>query len=397
MMYSNKITGAICRFQVICFFFLALLCAFPHTAASEEEASSGFYPSLDLGLDRDDNVFRIEDNIKADTIILANPSLLYLNFFGKHRLSALYDGNFALYQEYEDENFSDTTLNLDLRLDLTRKLNINLEAEYIDAHEERGGEGTKVILSAKPDLFKESLVSGEAVWGRRTNTAQISFLVDFFEREYLNNKQEGRSREWVVATLNVYYNLGPKTSLLAEARQTTIDYTKWSIVNLDSAEAFYLVGVRWRATARTEGVFKIGYQSKDLDDENLSDYEGFSLTGRLVWKPRSYSKVSVQVNRLTNETPQYGTSYFVNNRLLVGLEHDLTRRLTVAGSANIRKDVFSNDREDDLFDFGASITHKTLRWLNSTLQYNYSSRASTQEGIDFTSNVFMLKFTAKAY
>lgn len=380
------------------FCVLFLLFVFPHQAASQEdEVSSGFYPTLDLGLVYDDNIYRIEGDVKADTFILANPTLLFLNLSGKHRFTASYEGSFGLYQENEDENFSDTTLNLDMRLDLTRKLNINLEGEYIDAHEARGGEGTKVTLSTEPDLFKESHVRGEVVWGRRTNTAQISFLLDFFEREYTNNEQEGRTREWIIATLDLYYNLGPKTSILAEIRQMTIDYTKPSAMNLDSNGTYFLFGAKWQATAKTQGVVKAGYQTKDLDDESLSDYEGFYIEGRITWEPKSYSKIFIQVNRATRETPQFGTSYYVNNRLLVGFEHDLSRRLTVAGSVNIAKDVFSNDREDDLIDLGINVTHSVLRWLDASLQYNYSSRQSTQESIDYTANTFMLKFSAKAF
>ena len=384
------------KVATFCFFILCF--AAPNVATAEErEESSGFYPNLDMSVMYDSNIQNVESDIKAGTFITINPSLLYLALFGKHRFSTSFNGNYGFYQEYDDENFSDSSLNLDMRLDLTKKLNVNLEGKYTDSHELRGGEGTRSILSIEPDQFNESRFWAEAVWGRRTSRAQVAFSADFMEREYTNNHQEGRTRERITAKLDFYYNLGPKTSLLAEVRHAVIDYTKPTTLSLDSNETYLFIGARWRATTKTRGTIKVGYQTKNMDEETLSDYEGFSTEGKLIWERKSYSRVLVVISRTTRETPQYGTSYYVSNSFLGGIEHDFSRRLTVGSNFNIRKDVFSNDRDDDLFDAGLVITYSALRWLDSSLQYNYTSRSSTQEGIDYTSNVFMLKLLAKVY
>lgn len=378
-------------------FLLATFYISPHKVFAEEETSSGFYPKVDLSLNHDNNIYRIERDIKTDTYFLATPSLLYLNLFSKHRLTALYEGAFGFYQEYEGENFNDTRANLDLRLDLSRKLKVNLEGEYFDAHEPRGGEGTKVTLSEEPDLFVETYLNGEVIWGRRTNIAQVSFLLEMYGREYTNNGQEGRSRDWTISTFDIYYNVGPKVSLLAEVKNKDIDYTKEAITNLDSSETYYLVGAKWQATAKTRGVIKAGYQTKDLSEEDLKDYEGFAFMGRLVWEPRSYSRIMVTIHRATKETPQFGTSYYVHNSIVGAFEHDFSSRLTIGGNISARNDDFSNDRKDDVFDITAFVTYGLLRWLDSSLFYSNSTRTSTQENIDYVANTIMLRFTTKIY
>ncbi len=69
----------------------------------------------------------------------------------------------------------------------------------------------------------------------------------------------------MVGTL--FWNLGPKTQLLAEVTRYDENYLNnffKANYQLDSSEWRYQVGATWKATAKTTGEFRIGYYQRDM-------------------------------------------------------------------------------------------------------------------------------------
>jgi hypothetical protein len=362
----------------------------------ESDTAGGFYGSLTVGAAYDENIYRVENDPVADSYLIAAPTLYYLGIYGKHRVVAEYEGAYGAYNEYNGDNYADTKLGLDATLDPSPILDVNLGGSYDIGHEGRGKQGSRFEVSTEPDFVDETNVFAKVTLGRQSQTLQFGLRADSTNRIYNNNEQSARTRRSDKGTGEVYYNIGQKTSFVGSFAYSQIDYTEPDAYQLDSIETYTMLGAVWRATGKTTGEFRIGYMTKDLDNELLADYKGLALTGRVIWKPISYSKVVVALSRTTEETPQYGTSYYVQNRGYVAVEHELTDQLTALGNIDIRSATFSDDRVDTLFDYGVELRYDMYNWLSCSVNYLSASRNSTAQGINYTDNIVGLAVTVRS-
>lgn len=288
------------------------------TAQTPETDRPGFFPAVELAYQHDDNILREENNEESDNIFSVSPDLVWRWFFGKHRLTAQYAGDYAEYDTNNNENYDDHFLFADLLLDLTPKLNVDLQANHSRGHEARDSAGLTPGVSAKPNEWKENRLFGQLTYGRRIANAQFELDLEGRKLDYTNNNQEFRDRDTDSVTGRFFYNLGPKTSVILEASHRDIDYTTSGIRDLDSQERFYHVGFRWEATYKTTGELKVGRFEKDFDSSAEEDGNGASVVGKVTWEPRTYDRVTFTAARQPNETSTTDSSIRARSYRLTG-------------------------------------------------------------------------------
>jgi len=358
-------------------------------AAAPETDRPGFFPSVELAYQYDDNILRQENNEESDSIFLISPDLNWNWFMGKHRFSAQYVGAYASYDTSDNENFDDHAINADLLLDLTPKFNVDLQANYALGHESRGSAGVVVGVSAKPNEWKEKRLFAQATYGRLIAKAQLQLDLEGRTLRYTNNNQESRDRDTDTATGRFFYRLGPKTSAILESTFRDIDYTNSGARNLDSQERFYHIGVRWEATYKTTGELKLGRFSKDFDSAAEEDGSGASVEATVIWEPRTYSRVTFTAARQPNESATTD-SFYISDFVSADWEHDFSSRTTFTANISDGQDEYTGTREDDLFNAGLGINYKLRRWLDIGARYSYSERESNAANASFEDNIFML-------
>jgi len=365
---------------------------FPISFCQAQSQTPGFFPAIAVKGLYEDNVLRSESEILSDYVLTVAPSVLYIGLLGKQSLNLLYRGDYGYFQNRDTEDYIDHSADTRLSLDLGPTLKINFRGNVQDVHEARGSSGARTEMDIEPDRARQNALGGELIYGRRTSTAQILLAYRDNQRRYTNNGQETRDRVFNNSIAVFFVNLGPKTSLLAEARQSHVDYLNRAAMDLDSVENSYMVGVKWEATAKTTGEIKLGYIRKNLKDPALDDYSGTGLEARLLWEPKTYSRFNFIFSRLTDETTQIGPSYFVGNRIFALWEHEFSDRLGIEMSLDYETDEFSRLRKDDLFFGKIGLGYQLLRWLNLKAQYRYASRNSNMKGIDYKLNIVSLSF-----
>lgn len=360
--------------------------------AAQQADKPGFYGSIGVSYTDDDNVFRQPGSSElSDSIITISPELTLIKEFGKHQLTAQYLGDYASYDKYSEEEYDDHAVNVDLFLDLTRKFNIDLQANYIEGHESRGAPGIVPGLTANPTLWEENRLFAGFSYGRRTAKAQFEIDLVTKNLDFTNNSQDARDRDTNTIAGRVFFNVGEKTSLFIEAKQNDIDYDD-PASTLDSTENFYHVGVRWDATAKTSGEIKVGTFDKDFDSAASLDDDGTSYEGSITWEPQTYSRLIVGLSQLPYEAST-GDSFYTSSLVSLDWEHDFNSKLALNLNVSSGTDDYSGAREDDLFNAGVGINYQFRRWLDFGLKYNYSDRDSNVSTADFEDNLFMLTAT----
>ncbi|MDH5184255.1 MAG: outer membrane beta-barrel protein [Gammaproteobacteria bacterium] len=364
---------------------------------AQDDIQPGFYPGLGLSLASDDNIYRAETAAISDTYYLLNPSLLYKTEFGKHGLDVSYAGSYGYYQDVSGDNYTDHNANADLKLDLTPKFNVDLQVGYTDAHEPRGTSGTDLVVSPTPNLWNESRVFGEVLYGRRTNKGQFSLSYESLQTGFTNNSQDERDRNVNNIMGKFFYNYSSKTSFLFETELATVDYVSATApVNLDSSVSHNFIGAKWEATAKTTGEIKVGSINKDLKDATLDDFSGNGFDINISWKPKTYSTVQLTASRYTRESATATDSFYVSDVYNLAFRHAFTERVEMNANITPGTDTYSGTREDSLMGIGVGVNYKLNRLLDLGARYISSTRRSNVAGADFDSTVVMLTVSTRA-
>jgi len=341
----------------------------------------GFYPNVEFDVGYDDNVLREENNTQSSTFYLLKPEAQWIGAYGKHLLRFGYQGEFARYANTDAENYNDHFLGADATLDLTQKLNINAGAAYRWGHENRG---LASAVFPKPNRWQEWAAKVEALYGRRTATAQIGASYEHRDRIFTNNGQFTRDFDSDQITLIGFYNLGPKTQLLVEPSYTDINYPN---SDLDNDVRKILAGVTWSATAKTTGKLKVGHYNKDFADPALADASGLAVDVEVVWEPKTYSTVVLKVSRdAIDSAIGLGSSNYEASAASVDWTHDLTELTQLQVGLGYENDEYDTGREDDYLDAYIGISRAISRRVTVGARYDYGQRDSSDVGNDYDDN-----------
>jgi len=359
------------------------------------ELLSGVYPAMTVVASRASNPLRTE-NGEPDTIVWYWPSIVYRTSVGRHEAQIGYSGIFKRYQKFDDQDTDNQIVDAGLDLDISERLDVNLQTVLAEGSETRGAPGTPLPLFPleDPNEFDSRSYFAEAIYGRRTNTIQLSGAIVHNEVRYTNNDQQARDRDRDSLRGRIYYNVAPSTSLFAQARVADIDYQDPTSV-LDNTETAGFLGVLWEATEATFGEAMIGRLDKDFNDPSEDDFDGTAALLRADWLARPFTRVRLYASRTTEETSDPSASFFVSNLIGAAVEHEFTSRWTGYMYLNRTKDEFSNDRQDRFTDFGIGFDYDLTRLISLGVLYGDAKRSSNDPRADFDDEFVSIIFSIR--
>ncbi len=380
--------------KIVCGLLLCALLFSDVTQAQHSiEHAPGFYGEVALSAAYNDNILRSKNNEVDDQLFMLAPNIGHRHLFSKHSLDVGYQGRYAFYSENDKENVDHHTLASVLALDFTEKLDVNLEGSYQWLYEARGATGVNLAILEKPNEWERSRLFAEAIYGHRTNQGQLAFSAESTELQFINNNQQARDRNQIKLSGTFYYNMTGETSWLFETRLTDIDYTNLAVVNRDSQEQNYFVGVRWEASHLISSEIRAGYVNKDFDQAGLNNFEGGVIEAEVLWTPLAADRIALAVNRAPRESAENTASYYISTRVAVSWNHTLTSLWSFLVSAHMQDDNYSNERNDDLFFASLGMNYSVSERLNLTGKYNHYQRDSNTDEAVYESNQFMITLT----
>jgi hypothetical protein len=343
-----------------------------------------------------DNVLNNSAEI-SDTAIIFNPKAQYLSLVGKHKFLVNYDGNIAQYTKDNDLSYNEHAVSIGAHLDHSYKLNTEFKLSYDKQIEEPGSTNTSTQDLIDYNQYKKKSALAKLYYGQKSSFGQIIIDYNYDEYEYTNNNQSFRdlNRDKLGATF--FYRIAPKTRLLFQASVTNYDYDDQRLdsgitFNQTSVRQLYTTGVEWNTTAKTTGIFRIGYQKQAFDDARFNDISGLSYNLNLIWKPTTYTRVSFGTKRETSESAQLNEGAFVSTSYSVNLAHSLTKMTKLSAQYRLSNDdiVSSTNRVDKRNIIKVAATHSLRKWLNISLSYQYQEKSSNIEQFNYDSNTIGL-------
>lgn len=392
------------------FFTLLIVLVYPFTtraqqyedAASLQWGSVEVTPTIDLGMQYDDNLVSTADNKTASWSRVISPQLNFQSSLGNNLVTVAYRLRNQDFFDSPQDNFTDHFLIGQLEVEFDARHRLDTKLEYEDGHEARGagfsiGNGQNL---ARPDKYRQTEFDTLYTYGAFNSDGRVE--INFNIRDLIYDidtpRYAARGRQLSSLGGTFIYRVGATTDVTFDIRQTEVDYKLALDPNntLDSTIRQYLVGIQWKATAKTSGFVKVGYEEKDFDSDLREDFGGFDWAAGVVWEPLEYSTFELITGADTNETN--GEGNFIRGRThSIEWRHDWQERLRSRVNLSINNNRYEGEliqgfdiRSDDNRSFNAALYYQFRRWLNFELAYKYSERNSNRTEIDFDRNQFML-------
>jgi polysaccharide biosynthesis protein VpsM len=349
------------------------------------------YPTASLSIGQNDNVLLTPARVSSGVQIFG-AGLKAEAQSGKSKYSVGYDGTFGRYNKSSADNYNYHVFSAIADMDLDSRARLKLGADYMEKSDPRGSLPT--ANTAVPNEYKQSGVNGLFSYGAQGAQGRIELEGAYTDKSYQNNRVVTTNLDVRTAKggATFFWRIAPKTEWLFQGVVTESDY-KSSTALTDNTEYKFLTGLKWEATALTEGTFKIGYVKKDFWLPAATDAKGFVWDGSVSWKPLTYSTFDFNTGKSFND-PLGGGNIINNRNANVKWTHSWTDRIKSEASAGLIKDDYSGlGRNDTTSSYGMKLTHDTLRWLTLGAEYTYTNRASNQSNFEYRKNLIL--FSAK--
>ena len=348
------------------------------------------YPSIQMELQNNDNLYSTPANRVSDQSIVLKPAVRLEARQGPSTYSLNIGSTIGQYVQRTADNYTNYNLNGVANLDLATRLRARLSADYLDAQDPRGSNNNP--LSDVPDRYHSLSGRGLVSYGALGANGRIDFDLGQLRREYYNNRATTAANDSTIKDIGAtfYWRVGPKTELLFQGKHSAIDYTLSSL-NRDSRENRLLAGAVWEATAKTRGTFRIGMVKKDFNDAARGSASSLTWEGQVRWSPRSYSHVDVNLLKTPAETTG-GVGDFIDSTTTgVIWTHKWTSLISTAATATYQTSAYQGvARTDNTLTYGLRGTYRMRRWLSFGADYSNSSRTSDDSNFDYKRNLFLL-------
>ncbi|WP_426370169.1 outer membrane beta-barrel protein [Pseudocolwellia sp. HL-MZ7] len=305
--------------------------------------------------------------------------------------------NFRLIKKNSNLNYNSHAIAAGTRLDHSHRINTEFKIGFDKSIEVPGTTNSSTQALTDFNKYENLSALGKFYYGQTNSIGQIVLGYRFNDRKYTNNGQSYRDVKQNQLSATFFYRIAPKTRILLQASTEKFGYYDQStsnglIFNQSSDNNTFLTGIEWKATAKSTGIFKIGYQDKIYDDSRFNDISGLSYLLDMIWKPNTYTSIKLGASRQTTESAILNEGGFLTASYSLDVSHKITPRTIITAQYNISNDeiVSISSRTDKSNSIRLSLNHSLRNWLNISLSYKYQEKKSNVDIYNFKSNIIGL-------
>ena len=361
---------------------------FPTLTQAQEQ---GFGATTDIALGTDSNIYRTQDEI-SDQFLLIAPKLGFQELQGKHVFTLGYDGTYIKYNDVSNLNYENHEFGAKAVFDHSNRFNSEFAVKITDGVELPGLNNSITGTVSEFNQISRMQYEAKGIYGRNDSIGQIVLRYQKIDNEFDNNNQEFRDYDADSIIASFFYRIAPKTRILFEVADRSLDYTNEFTFNTSSKYRNYLVGAEWTATGKTRGVVKIGQQNQEFDNPLRDDISGLAVFADVFWKANTYTEVRLGLSQETAESAEASIGSFVQTDFKLSIKHEFTPKLSLNGGYIYGNDdiVFSNNRTDKRHTLEVSLKHDTSRLFQTFFTLKSTQRNSNDARYDYSANSIMI-------
>ncbi|CZF78459.1 outer membrane beta-barrel protein [Grimontia marina] len=361
-------------------------------------------PTLQFSAGHDDNVRRTETNSVDSVMYRVSPKVVAQ--LETHR--SAYQFDYTLDAVSFTDSREDDYVNHELHgnafwlFDIRHRL--HLDYNYRIASEARGTgltEGSSLRVD-EPLRFRRHDANARYMYGANGAPGRLVGILGFEAKEY-NDEVFIRTNGVTVDTKfynwdmpyvagEFYYAVSSYFHALAIFRHEIRIYDHLFTGpggSRDNNNTFLYGGLDWDVTGKTQGRLLLGFQNKDFDSDQRSNFQGLSWQLRLKWQPTDYSEFRFEVRDFARD-PNLNADYVKDRSIKLDWEHKWTPLVTTTTSVRYGTNNYPGIREDDDSQFDVSATYSIARWWDISAGVGWFERDSTQPGYSYDQTRFFI-------
>ena len=359
------------------------------------------FPQARIKESYDDNIYAASTGEKDDFITTLGASVSANSTWSRHALSLSGSVSQALYSDHSDENRLDWNVGGTGRLDITGQTSLDASARYARLHEDRSDPNSPLTAN---EPVEYDLFNATATFNQRFNRLGFEIGGEFRDYDYKNATsntgtfilQDNRDRKEYLERARVAYFVSPDTNVFVEGNIDQRRYDNVYTLDRDSDGWAALVGSEFKLTRLAQGEVYVGYQERDYKASTLGSTQGLTYGANIDWFVTPLTTVKLTADSRVEETTVGTASGYDNQRVALGVDHELLRNLILRGRVSFANNDFNdNPRNDDIIGAGASVLYLLNRNFDVGLAYDYTNRDSNVTGFDYTRNIVALTLTGK--
>ena len=347
------------------------------------------HPLFSVSESYDDNIFDVSNNEISDLITTYSPGInlsLPIRVI-RSELNVSYLSDIRDYRENPDQSTINQYFATSFKTELPRGLSITLNNRFEDTEQ-------------PPTI---NYIYGELTQRIRRKSNNFSTTINlpqYFTRfdadlHYSNsdNTYEDfniKYNEQNIGTL-LTYKLFTKLYTLTEFNIGRTSY-ETDVSNSVFYESF--IGVQFKETAKTTGIFKIGYRVRDYESEDIEQFQGVVLSLEYKTQLTALTNISVLLRRSQEEALfTVDRNFYELNSIYLTLGRKLTSKIdtNISNYYQLLDFPSASEGESDIkyltIGFRLSVDYKIQKWLSTNLSYWYDDVTSSSENLGRKKNV----------
>jgi len=346
-------------------------------------------PRVETGLGYDSNIYLMkQDKTDAAYAVLA-PSLQASSAWSRHALNFTASTNLRRYFGESDRN--ETTWNAGTlgRLDLTSSFSLTGEAQFAKLAENTLS-GAIASQQAAFSRYRRDYYSlrGEYRSGQLRSFLKADETVFRFSDMNLSDgtfiDQGDRDRNVKRVVGQVEYAFTPSVSAYGQGTYDWTNYDRALLLSGDDnrdSEAYRMIaGFNFDLAGMMRGTLGAGYIRRNFDSVLYRTVSGLSVEGRVEFFPSELTTVTVQAQRLLEDSNINQTTAFFSNTLSTRVDHELLRNLILNARGELEyQDYLNSDRHNWLYRASTGARYLVDNRFSVALNAQYASR-TTQAG-----------------
>ncbi|WP_372882480.1 outer membrane beta-barrel protein [Psychromonas sp.] len=362
-----------------------------------------FVPQFESIVRYDDNVYTSDVKSESSFITYLMPSIKVRNNGVVNRYGGEYKLISSFYSDGVDDSddVSDHLFSLFSYNEYTSRHRTAVDLSYDKLHENRGSgltEDLNFSLVKSPIQYDDFDGRLYYQFGGLRAKMRIGAGISYHDKQYNNYKDITKHKDLDKTTFlaDVDYQAGDITFLTFDLSSADISYkyTSPGSESKNNKDNRFLVGVSWRGVSKIHGSAKFGYQHKKYDEykQGRDDFNGFTTSVTINWKPIQRSTLSLVTSRSAEESATVG-DYINNVSGTLGWEHEWSYKIDTSLQFSYQdKDYVGAERRDKISDFNTEVVYGLSRRLNLALGYNYTNSDSNVDNVSYDRNVFNFSF-----
>ncbi len=372
-----------------------------HDPAGVRAGSFLLFPTIELGIGSDDNIYSARRGGKRDSVRAARPRLFAASQWRNHALELDAGLDARRFAEADAEDSTDWFASASGRLDLPREGWVRAALGVRELHEERG-DPESPRSAARP--VPRKMLSARVEARQRANRLSLDLLAGFTDVSYggsvdaesgLPLAQNDRNRGEGELTARIGWTLASGYEAYARATRHVRRYERLQgkeRYDRDSVGAEAAAGVRVDLGATLHADLFLGRRRQSFDDDpRLRTVEGSAAGGALTWNATPLTTTRAAVRNSLNESALRNASGYRSRSIELGADHELRRNLLVGARFGWTANRYEGiDREDDILTARLRGTWLLGRRAQVSLGYLLRRRDSSVERDDYTRNLVHL-------